>query len=325
MRRPDPSITIALCLSLALHSGLALLWLGLEIRRLNAMTHWPPLAANLWHMDRGARLGQADAAGIAVNQAPGDQPARARLGEQDQAWLSLDPVGHDALRDGPALPPLLDQEIAATPMAPRAAQAEEPGPAPFGVPAGPAVTVRVRHAPPLPPSPPPIALNNGPPVPPSVPVDAFAVASERAGASAAAPAGSTAAVVLPRQRGGASNAADPAPRGDMESDPFARIPSATIRAGRIDAQLGRAFRAVLPRLSLKGQMDVATMACRDVVLRVRTDETGKVADVSIIRSSGSNEVDLPAQLAMWKWWFEPPRDKDGRPMPDSFPFRFSWR
>ena len=111
----------------------------------------------------------------------------------------------------------------------------------------------------------------------------------------------------------------------MESDPFARIPSATIRAGRIEAQIGREFRAVRPRLSLKGQMDLAMMSRRDVLLGVRTDETGKVADVTIIRSSGSNEVDLPAQLAMWKWWFEPPKDKDGRPMADSFPFRLSWR
>jgi TonB family protein len=118
--------------------------------------------------------------------------------------------------------------------------------------------------------------------------------------------------------------ADPAPMSDRESDPFAKVGSAEFRGGKLVAQKGRPAKLVRPRFTFKGQVDLASMANPTVVVKIKTDTTGNVTDVNVVRSSGSNEVDLPAQLAMWQSWFQPPKDRTGHAMADEFLFTLGW-
>ncbi|MGE5610780.1 MAG: energy transducer TonB, partial [Bacillota bacterium] len=118
--------------------------------------------------------------------------------------------------------------------------------------------------------------------------------------------------------------ADPAPMSDSESDPFARVGSATVRAGKVEARLGRAHKLIKPRLTIKGQIDLQSIANPTVIMKVSLDETGKVTNVEVLRSSGSNEVDLPATLALYKSWIEPRKDKTGKAIPDVIVIVFTW-
>jgi TonB family protein len=85
----------------------------------------------------------------------------------------------------------------------------------------------------------------------------------------------------------------------------------------VNVRFGRKVRLVRPRLSLAGEYDTWTAdgAIR-VVVGVHIDETGAVTEVEILRSSGSNEIDLPCQRAVQQWWIEPAKDKNGKPRPD---------
>lgn len=114
-------------------------------------------------------------------------------------------------------------------------------------------------------------------------------------------------------------AANPAPMSDTESDPFSRAGSVSFRPGRTDARLGRGHKLVRPRLTTKAQLDLATVLKPVIVLKISIDNTGKVTDVEILRSSGSNEIDLPVRLAMYQSWFEPRKDDNGHLLPDQFP------
>jgi TonB family protein len=53
-----------------------------------------------------------------------------------------------------------------------------------------------------------------------------------------------------------------------------------------------------------------------VTLGATVDAAGFVQNVVILRSSGSDNIDLPAQRAVYNWWFEPTKDKTGQPQPD---------
>jgi TonB family protein len=62
-----------------------------------------------------------------------------------------------------------------------------------------------------------------------------------------------------------------------------------------------------------------------VVTALQIDESGAVKNVQILRSSGSNEIDLPIQRAMFEWWIEPAKDADGNPVPDVAIFTITLR
>ncbi len=113
--------------------------------------------------------------------------------------------------------------------------------------------------------------------------------------------------------------------GEFESDPFSRVGSVTIRAGKVDARLGRASKLIKPRITTKGQLDMLSIIDPSVILKVSLDATGKVTNVDVLKSSGSNEIDLPAQLALYKSWIEPGKDKAGKPAPDVIVVRYNWR
>ena len=111
---------------------------------------------------------------------------------------------------------------------------------------------------------------------------------------------------------------------ESESDAFSRIGAINVRNGKVEARLGRSFKSVRPRLSLKGELDAISIDKPIVEMKVSVDETGKVIDVKVLRSSGSNEIDLPTTTAMYKWWIEPAKDKQGKAIKDVILVTFSY-
>ena len=111
---------------------------------------------------------------------------------------------------------------------------------------------------------------------------------------------------------------------ESESDAFSRMGTIQVRNGRVEARLGRDFKSVKPRLSLKGELDAISIAKPVVEMRVSVDETGRVIDVKVLRSSGSNEIDLPTTTAMYKWWIEPAKNREGKAIKDVILVTFSY-
>lgn len=158
-----------------------------------------------------------------------------------------------------------------------------------------------------------------PPVPPPMPAAAAAVASStnvggRSGEGGFGGGGG----------GGGGDAADPAPRSDSESDAFSREGAITFRNGRVEARFGRKVKTVRPRPGLAAEQDLRALVSPSVVMKVRVDETGRVRNVEIVKSSGSTAVDQCCQLAMYDWWFEPLRDKAGNLQPAEIMCTFTW-
>jgi TonB family protein len=114
-------------------------------------------------------------------------------------------------------------------------------------------------------------------------------------------------------------------KSESESDPFSTAPTFTFRNGKVEARDGRKVKTVRPKLTEAGIQAVISMEDPRVILGVKIDEEGKVTGVEYIQKSGSNEVDLPTYLAVWKWEFEPSKDKDGHPKPDALVIPFVWR
>jgi TonB family protein len=110
--------------------------------------------------------------------------------------------------------------------------------------------------------------------------------------------------------------ADPAADTGLESDPFSKIPGIEFRNGKVEARSGRQVKPVRPRLTEAAYRDLLALEFPTVLMKVRIDATGKVQDVKVLRGSGSEAVDMPVYRAMWQWWFEPPKDKQGQPQSD---------
>ncbi|HYE21786.1 MAG TPA: TonB C-terminal domain-containing protein [Tepidisphaeraceae bacterium] len=110
--------------------------------------------------------------------------------------------------------------------------------------------------------------------------------------------------------------ADAATDVGMESDPFSKTPNVEFRDGKVEARNGRKVKSIRPRLSDAARRDLISLASPSVLAKVRIDKTGKVVDVTVLRGSGSEAVDMPVYRALWEWWFEPPVDKAGNPLPD---------
>jgi TonB family protein len=120
-------------------------------------------------------------------------------------------------------------------------------------------------------------------------------------------------------------AADQAPKSDSESDASSARGGLKVVAGRVEGRFGRRVKIIQPDIRLKGGMDAIT-SLRDpkVVMRVDLDEAGKVKLVTLVRSSGSRELDRPTVQAVYRWWIEPPLDKDGKPLADSLPLTYGF-
>ncbi len=72
-------------------------------------------------------------------------------------------------------------------------------------------------------------------------------------------------------------------------------------------------------------MDSFALLNPSVTLKVNIDATGKVTEVTVHKSSGSNEIDQPTLIAMYDWWFEPLHDDKGNAMPDCVLFTINFR
>ncbi len=62
---------------------------------------------------------------------------------------------------------------------------------------------------------------------------------------------------------------------------------------------------------MSAQADLVGLGRTRLQLRVNADATGHVARVEILSSSGSVDVDLATQRAVYEWWFQPPLDAAG--------------
>jgi TonB family protein len=113
-------------------------------------------------------------------------------------------------------------------------------------------------------------------------------------------------------------AGNPLPQSDSESDPFSRISgNITVpRVGRLNPRLGRKVKTTRPQVNIAGELDLFALNNPTVVLEVHIAPTGKVTDVKIAHTSGSNAIDEPTRVAVYDWWFEPAKDKLGKPVSD---------
>ena len=258
--------------------------------------------------DREFDMGMPGASGYATHDAPGSMEQAAREAPQDQPSLSLDPVGTSLNVDVPSAP----GQAAYEPVVPQ-------------VPVPPAAAAVM--APPAPPQPVPQELAERvqqeriDAVRPDFSVEPPAVAVE--------PVKTEVALAVPPQpaprQPATGSGADPAPQSDSESDAFSVLGSAQFRGGRVLVRSGRQVKTRRPKIGLAGMVDLAERSSAQVVLKVSVDAAGKVTDVQVAKSSGSNEIDQPCRVAMYDWWFEPKKDAAGRAVADRFQFTISFR
>ncbi len=146
-------------------------------------------------------------------------------------------------------------------------------------------------------------------------------------ATPAAPAmspGSSAAPPAIPALAGHSGSDPPAHQSDEDSDAFSKTLNATIKDGKVEARTGRKIKLKRPDLNNKGLQDLWYLPNPSVTLRLSMDKTGKVIDVFVLKSSGSNEVDTPTYLAGWQSWIEPPKNAKGDPIPDTVFLQINW-
>ena len=337
MRRRANTLLLALCASLIVHLALMFVASKTQVVDLTGRLHspgpvpeqrrQPPPATRPVMFTPLTQWGEAGGEGIAVNAAPGEHPLSAPRGIQDQSFGSRDPAG-------PArqLPP----EPSMSTRAPGQGGNSQPRPndAPANRIAEPAPLIRI---------PPPQQLPAAPPKPPQLPappVDLDSVARtpllpappaalpgqnmQRTELVAptpmptvpTSPVATVATNSTPGIPGPSVSAADPAPDTGLESDPFSKTPGVEFRNGKVEARSGRKVKPVRPRLTEASRRDLLALQFPTILLKVRIDDTGKVQDVRVLRGSGSEAIDMPVYRALWQWWFEPPKGKDGKPLPD---------
>ena len=264
-------------------------------------------------------IGKPLAEGYATHDLSGRREQAAREAPQDQPSLSLDPVGDSLTVDVPSAPGGEGAMLApAVPLPPA------PALPPVPVPDGPDRSVRLML---------PVADRVAEPNPeaPVVPEigrtepDRLAVAvAPPAVAAPHVPAPPHPAPV-PTPAPGRGGGADPAPQSDSESDAFSVLGGVEFRAGKVTVQSGRRVKTRRPKVGLAGMVELAHRGTARVELKVSVDRTGKVTNVDVARSSGSNDIDQPCRVAMYDWWFEPKKDAAGRAVPDQFLFTLSFR
>ena len=183
----------------------------------------------------------------------------------------------------------------------------------------------------LPPPPPPAKPATSPPpapLPMRVPPTAIAALISPATPAITSPALPAAQSVARPGDGGRpgapSPAADPAQESDSEVDAFSKLETVLRRDGKMDVQFGRQVKTVRPRIPISGLIDAA-LGARSVTLKIHIGIDGNVTAASVVKSSGSNELDQPTLVAIYDWWFEPLKDKKGQPVPDVIFFKVTFR
>lgn len=333
--------TIAFCASLTLHAFVVVTAVDLyaddriylpgfdrrQIVEANSdriLIPLPPPTPEAPEPEREEKLGRADGTGSALDDSPGELPLIARQGPQNQALLSRDPQGpgqmHSELSDS-VLPPGSAGAASAPPAAPDASPAPreaqkaveasietpEERALPFGI--GPVDDKKADGSVDRPATP---AREAQPEV----------AAVEAAATPAAA---SPAPQDQSDQPGAPTAPADPAPQSDTESDPFTVIGGAQFRPGGTKAQLGRAHRLTYPRIGMAGMVDGIQLGRARLVLQLTIDQAGNVKNATIVKSSGSDNIDQACRVTAYQWWFEPKTGKDGKPLrEETFLFMISF-
>jgi hypothetical protein len=351
MKRRDLSVTIALCVSLAVHAMILLALAAVEVHELSRSLHHPApdLHALLALRPRSATpdrpmiapppadpvdyeelFGERGSKGAAANSSPGDQPMEAPQGSQEQAALTPRPglPNSAAGQSNPSSGGAAASGANETTPRPPAAVAT-----PFGPPPDPAAPFGVSLAtdsvsPPLKTAKKPTSAVSAQPPPKAQPATRPLVALASAADSAAAhvsdatPPTTAAAAAAQASRGPAGEAGN---KSESESDPFVTRPTFTWHNGKLEARDGRKVKTVRPKLTDAGEVAVATLESPMVSFVVSIDDAGKVIGVDYLHHSGSNEIDLPAYRAMFEWEFEPTKDKRGVAVPDAVIVTLRWQ
>ncbi len=105
---------------------------------------------------------------------------------------------------------------------------------------------------------------------------------------------------------------------DTDSTPFANANSAHFHDGKLEGRKGRKVKTTRIQYGLAAIADYPGLTDPTVVLGVTVDASGNVRDVIVLHTSGSDNIDQPAIRAVYNWWFEPGKDKDGHPLPDQW-------
>jgi len=290
------------------------------------------------------RMGESKGTGTAANRAKGERPLEAREAEQTQGFLSRDPVGQGRIHADPsqytgptgdggtgggsvsAMTFSTPAPAVAPPVNPRAIVMQPPrvDAKPAGgiaekLPAPEANVGPLVAAPVLPEISPP-ATQPSKPAAPSPP--RTAVASARPTAARARPAktpGDGRKVGLNRP------SADPAQESDSESDPFMKHHgSVVVRDGKVEVQFGRKVKTTVPRLGIAGQIALAELEDPTLVFEISIEPSGAVSAVEFVHKSGRITLDEPCKEAIYNWWFEPAKDKSGKPVADVVLFTILW-
>ena len=124
---------------------------------------------------------------------------------------------------------------------------------------------------------------------------------------------------------GQASHANPAQQSESDSDAFTKLGVAVFHNGKLSIRSGRKVRTVRPQLLVPGILDVIGVQNPTVILKINIDPTGKVTFVDVLQSSGSNDIDQPCVVAVYDWWFEPARDRTGKPISDAIIFSIAFR
>lgn len=306
-------------------------------------------------------VGDKNGRGYATHEVKSDRVASAPLAESDQPFMSRDPVGEfgqsAAAKSGQerASPPAPPREAVAVKGAQPIA---EPLPRPSPI-AGSSPNTEIRGSVAIPQLPGDAGAHGPVGVGvPDQPVSPRPAALARASLPVAVIPPSKAVVPLPRDaandqpaprddalrpptehhlpdavaQAGASQsspfsgkaAGDPAPPTDSEVDPFSQFGGAVVREGRLEVREGRKVKPRKPDLKLAEMVDAATMGDIRIVARISIDASGKVTSVTIIKSTGSRNLDSAVRVSLYDWWFEP-RNSDGTSGDETFEFPITFK
>jgi TonB family protein len=332
---------LALGWSLLLHLGSAEVYVGWWYIRHKSTGIAPrQKAAPEWVVSLDD-MGDASGTGFGSNSSPGDTLLQAREANEDQALLSRDPQGSGPVAgppskytgptgDGaggvpavavaaPLVPPTPTvepmQPAPVTPPAPRQESDAQAAAKPESIPKLTEPPLRVASALPLP-------QTDITPIVPDVQMPKPTAPAPRPPTPAVKP--QPAVVAVPQSTRGDGRtpgqprvSAAPLPQSDSDSDPFSRLSSVTVfQNGKLDVRLGRKVKTTRPQVHIAGILDLIERSNPSVVVEVHIEPTGRVSDVKIARSSGSNQIDEPTRLAIYDWWFEPAKDKQGHAVKD---------
>ena len=119
----------------------------------------------------------------------------------------------------------------------------------------------------------------------------------------------------------ASNGGKPQEHSDRDSDLFAKQSALEYRDGQVVARSGRELKFARPEENLAADVDSATIEFpAHIKMHIQLDATGHVRYVAILHSSGSASIDRTFELATYASWFEPAKDRSGKPIPDEIDF-----